>query len=447
MVWGIAGGDRNEDDTRHRKETETGIRSVGQALRRVGRSALVKLGANRAVLALSVARMGDAIGNSILFVILPLYVARLPAPAFPMPEPIRVGVLLSLYGLVNTMCQPLMGALSDHLGRRKILIQAGLLVMGMGTLGFILASRFVELVLLRSFQGLGVALTVPASMALMAAVTHKKTRGGSMGIYTTLRMAGFAGGPLLAGLLYERFGFNAAFYAGAFAIFLGLLAVQLWIKDMPVSSASANGNGNGPRQFRVIERKLLTPGILGVGVATMVMASTFSLMATLEKQFNSRLDQSALGFSIAFSALMVSRLLFQIPLGRLSDRIGRKKVILAGLALLAPATVLLGEAQNTGQLVGLRLVQGLASAGVAAPGFALAADLASAGGEGRQMSVITMGFSLGLTLGPLLAGVLAVVFFELPFIVGGLMALVGAWVVYHYVPETVRRTSSMPARG
>jgi MFS family permease len=101
--------------------------------------------------------------------------------------------------------------------------------------------------------------------------------------------------------------------------------------------------------------------------------------------------------------------------------------------------------QTPTQLVGLRLVQGLASAGVAAPGFALAADLARAGGEGRQMSVITVGFSLGLTLGPILAGVLAVVFFELPFIVGGVMALIGAWVVYRYVPETVHRAGSAPA--
>lgn len=393
---------------------------------------MVRLGANRAVLALSVARLGDAVGNSILFVIIPLYVARVPAPAFPMPLPIRVGVLLSLYGLVSSLCQPFAGALSDHLGRRKRIIQVGLLVMGCGTLGFVLANRFFELVLLRSFQGLGVALTVPASMALMAAVTHKQTRGGAMGIYTTLRMVGFAGGPLIAGFLYERFGFNTAFYAGAGAVLAGFLAVQLWVKDPPGPPPVAE-----PRRFRIIDPELLSPGILGVGAATLVMASTFSLMATLENQFNRRLNESALSFGIAFSALMVSRLIFQIPLGRLSDHVGRRKVILAGLALLVPATVLLGEAQTTLQLIGLRLVQGLASAGIAAPGFALAADLSSAGGEGRQMSVITMGFGLGLTLGPLLAGVLAVVFFELPFLVGGVMALIGAWIVYRFVPETV----------
>ena len=406
----------------------------------------MNLGANRAVLALSLARMGDAVGNSILFVILPLYVAKLPAPSFPFPEPIRVGLLLSLYGLVNSSCQPFLGALSDHLGRRKILIQAGLIVMAVGTLGFLFANRFVELIFLRSLQGVGLALTVPASMALMAAVTQKETRGGSMGVYTTLRMVGFAGGPLIAGLLYERFGFDAAFYAGAGAVLLGFLAVHFWVREVPRKPAN---HLTGPRRpFRIIDRELLNPAIVGVAVATMVMAVTFSLMATLEKQFNTRLNQSALGFSVAFSALMVSRLLFQIPLGRLSDHVGRKVVILCGLGLLIPATVLLGEARTTLQLVLLRLLQGVASAGVAAPAFALAADLAHEGGEGRQMGFITMGFGLGLTLGPLLAGVLAVVSFELPFIVGGFLALVGGWVVFRYVPETVHRgTAHLPQTG
>jgi len=67
-----------------------------------------------------------------------------------------------------------MGALSDHLGRRKLLIQAGLVVMAIGTLGFLFANRFVELIVLRSLQGVGVALTVPASMAIMAEVTFAR---------------------------------------------------------------------------------------------------------------------------------------------------------------------------------------------------------------------------------------------------------------------------------
>ena len=53
------------------------------------------------------------------------------------------------------------------------------------------------------------------------------------------------------------------------------------------------------------------------------------------------------------------------------------------------------------------------------------------------MSIITMGFGLGIALGPLMAGVLAVSDFVLPFIVGAILALLGAWIIFRYVPETV----------
>jgi MFS family permease len=152
-----------------------------------------------------------------------------------------------------------------------------------------------------------------------------------------------------------------------------------------------------------------------------------------------RLSQTATSFGIAFSALMVGRLVFQIPLGRLSDKIGRKPVIIAGLILMAPATAFLGYVATTFQFVGVRLVQGLASAAIAAPAFAVAADLSKSGGEGRQMSIIAMGFGLGIALGPLAAGILAVNSFALPFVIGGVLALFAGWVVFQFVPETVDR--------
>jgi MFS family permease len=393
-----------------------------------------RIGVNRVVLTLSIARLADALGNSILFIIIPLYVAQLPSPWFPVPDSVRVGLLISLYGLVNSVFQPFMGALSDRLSRRKPFIQSGLALMGVGTLAFAFAGRFTDLLLLRALQGVGVALTVPASMALMASATTKETRGGSMGVYSTMRMAGFAAGPLIGGLLQFHFGFNTAFYAGAALLLLAMILVQMWIKDMPVEAPA-----EAPGPFRILDRELLTGGIIGLGVASFLMASAFSMMGALENEFNARLQQTVLGFSIAFSALTFSRLLVQVPLGRLSDRMGRKPLILLGLILMAPATALLGEAGTIVQLTGLRVFQGIASGAIAAPAFALAADLARSGGEGRQMSILTMGFGLGIALGPLIAGVLAVIFFELPFLLGGLMSLIGVWVVYRYVPETVQR--------
>ncbi len=391
------------------------------------------LGASRVVVALSTARLADAFGNSILFIVLPLYVARLPAPLFHLPLEVLVGLLISAYGLFNSLFQPLLGAASDHFGRRKPMILGGLLLMGIGTIGFVGARRFSDLLLLRMLQGVGVAATIPASLALMTAATRQEQRGGAMGIYTTMRMTGFAVGPLVGGVLVTRFGFETTFLTGAAGIFLSLLLVATWVEEPPMRPARPGA------RFRVFDRSLITPGMLGVTSATFFMASAFMLMTTLENEFNQRLHETAVGFSVAFSAVMVARLLFQVPLGRLSDHVGRKPLILAGLVVMAPATALLGLAASTTELTLLRVVQGLGSAGVAAPAFALAGDLAKAGGEGRQLSLVTMGFGLGMAIGPLLAGVLAVVSFELPFLVGGMLLLVGVWIVHRYVPETVTR--------
>jgi MFS family permease len=397
------------------------------------------LGLNQTVLALSIARLADAVGNSILFIVIPLYVARLPAPWFPWPESVRAGVLIAIYGLVNAFLQPFSGALSDRLNKRKPFIQAGLILMGAGTLAFIFATRFTDLLLLRAVQGVGVALTIPASMALMATSSKKETRGGSMGVYSTSRMTGFTAGPLMGGFLYDHFGFNMTFCAGAFFILLALVLVQLMIKDVPTEIPIKDG-----RPFQIIDHRLLNAGILGAGLATFMMAGAFSMMTPLETAFNARLHETALDFSIAFSSLMVSRLVFQIPLGRLSDRHGRKLFIIAGLILTASSTALLGEARTTAQLIWLRVIQGVGSAGIAAPAFALAADLAKPGGEGRQMSILTMGFGLGIAIGPLIAGLLSVFHFDLPFLIVGLMLIGSAGVIYLGVPETVQRKPDVP---
>ncbi|MEJ2690738.1 MAG: MFS transporter [Deltaproteobacteria bacterium] len=395
---------------------------------------LSNLGANRVVVALSVSRLGDALGNSILFIAIPLYVAKLYSPFFPFPETVRAGILLSLYGFVNTLCQPFAGALSDRFNRRLPFISGGMLLMAASIFAFSLASHYWHLLICRSLQGLGLALVLPASMSLMATATEKPRRGGAMGFYTTLRMVGFTLGPLIGGFLHVRYGFNAVFYAGAGFLVIGAALVQWWVQEVPAKVTEADHS-----TFRLLDRRLLHPGIVGLGMATFVMAFAYSIIVTLEKQFNDRLGMTALGFAVAFSALMVSRLLFQIPFGRLSDRIGRKPLIVTGLVVMAPATALLGDAASLSQLIALRIVQGVASAAIAAPAFALAADLSSAGGEGRQMSILTMGFTFGIAAGPLLSGILAVFFFELPFLLGGAVLLVGAWVVYRVVPETVVR--------
>lgn len=399
-----------------------------QGLRRIFR------GVNETILAISFARFTDALGNSLLYVLLPIYIASMPTPNITWPEPVLVSVVIALYGLVNTILQPLVGVLTDRLPSRKPLITVGLFLMALGTLVFVFSERYANLLVIRSLQGVGVALTVPASLALINSTTVTETRGRAMGFYSTMRLIGFAIGPLVGGYLHVNFGFNTAFYVGAGVIFLGTILVQLFVHDDARDVVQRDKETTIP----FFDPKIWDRNMLSLAAALFMMASAYSMMGALENEFNARLQQTALGFGIAFSALTVSRMIVQTPVGYLSDKIGRKPLIISGMILMAPATVLLGYVGTTLQLTGARALQGLTSAAIASPALALAGDLSSKEGEGRQMSIITMGFFSGITIGPLIAGFLTGYSFQLPFYIGGVLLLCGAYIVYRFVPDSIR---------
>lgn len=390
-------------------------------------------GVNKTILAISFARFTDALGNSLLFILLPIYIASIPTPNLNWPEPVLVSVVIALYGLVNTLLQPIIGVVTDRVSSRKPLITVGLLLMAGGTLAFVFSNQYSNLLLIRALQGVGVALTVPASLALINSTTVKETRGRAMGFYSTLRLIGFAIGPLVGGFLHVKFGFNTAFFVGAGVIFLGTILVHFFVHD----DARIN-NPVGEIHVPFFDPQIWNRDMISLAAALFMMASSYSMMGALENEFNARLQQTALGFGIAFSALTVSRMLVQTPLGYLSDKIGRKPLIIAGMILMAPTTVLLGYVGTTLQLTGARALQGITSAAIASPALALAGDLSSEEGQGRQMSIVTMGFFMGITIGPLIAGLLTTYAFALPFYIGGGMLLIGAFIVYRFVPDSIQ---------
>jgi MFS family permease len=261
-----------------------------------------------------------------------------------------------------------------------------------------------------------------------------------MGIYDTTRMVGLGLGPLIGGLLYVSFGFAPVFLVAAVFAFMSVGLVLLLVREAPTVVAPR------PRQA-FFDSSLVNTGTVGLALAATLMAMIHATLTVLENELNLRLEQTALGFGIAFSALIFSRLVIQVPLGRLSDRIGRKPLIVGGLLLMAPATMLLIQAETTLQFTLLMIVQGIAMAAIASPAYALAADAAKLGREGQQMGMVTLGFGLGMAVGPFLAGSLAILAFELPFVLGGLATLFGAWYVRRFVPEAAAPRHDLAAEA
>ncbi|ELZ31870.1 MFS transporter [Halorubrum distributum] len=415
---------------------------------------------DRRVIVLALARMVGAAGNSFLIVVLPLYITSdvvdiqgllgtevgVGAAAVTLTEPLLIGVVLSLFGFLNSLSQPFTGRLSDRVGRRRPFVLAGILLLGTASGLYTIATSYLALVALRAIQGLGAALIIPATVALVNEYAASDTdRGGNFGVYNTFRLIGFGFGPVLAGAVVEAGpydlspiglpvldGFDAAFVAACAGAYLSFTLVFLLVRDADVEAEAGDDVSIRVRG----EDRLLDP-VFTLGLATVAMGACIALFATLQNQVNVRLDQPPVWFGAQFAAVTIANVIFQVPVGRASDRIGRRPFLLAGFVLLVPTTLLQGIVTEPALMMLVRLGQGVAVACVFAPSLALAGDLAREGESGTTLSVLTMGFGFGVALGPLASGWLYGFGFVVPFAVGAAAAVLALIAVFTQVEETL----------
>lgn len=406
------------------------------------------------VFILGLARMIDSIGNSFLIVVLPLYIASgtIDGGTLGMSDALLTGLVLSMFGIFNSAVQPFAGRASDRIGRRRSFVLFGLAILGVTNGAFAFVDGSLSLLALRIVQGIGVAFTIPATLALVNELSTDATRGGSMGVFNTLRLVGYGIGPATAGAVVSAgpytvavagtpvglSGFDVAFYAAALAAFTGFLLVVLFVNESERTHADA-GDDIAIAVMATDDARLLDP-VFTLGVATLFMATGIGLFTTIQPEINARLGQGPLLYGIEFGAFVVGQVFLQAPVGSASDRYGRRPFIIWGLVLLVPATLFQGFVVAPWQMVAVRVLQGVAAAMVFAPALALAGDLTKEGQSGTTLAVLSMAFGLGTALGPLASGVLIQYGFLTPFAFGAGFAAVGLGLVYTQVEETLTST-------
>lgn len=410
-----------------------------------------QVGLNKQVLVLAIARFADAVGNSFLVIVLPLLIASgtVSGNGFGLSQAMLTGLILSLYGFLNSLGQPFTGRLSDRKGRRKLFVLIGLAILTIANLAYAFAGSYVSLLGIRALQGVGVAFTIPSTIALINEVSTADSRGSNMGLFNSFRLLGVGFGPVAAGLIVDGGpyslsllgnektigAFDAAFYAAAGTVFISYLLVAILVTDPDTAEATADEDLS-INVFAKDSSKTLDP-IFTLAVAGLFMAMAIGLIAAIEPIINERLNQHTTWFGIQFGAFVLSQVVLQFPVGLASDRWGRRPFLLAGLVILVPATLAQGLVTTSLGMLLTRIGQGVAGALVFAPGLALAGDIASNRDSGTKLSVLTMSFGLGTALGPLMSGVLVQFGFMTPFAFGAGLALLGVVLVYTQVEETV----------
>jgi MFS family permease len=148
----------------------------------------------------------------------------------------QIGVLAALYPAVWGLGQLFTGPLSDRLGRKQ-LITGGMLLQAVALAGIALAGSFRPWAAGAILLGIGTAMVYPTLLAAIGDVAHPSWRATAVGVYRLWRDAGFAVGALLAGLVADLAGLEAAVWVIAALTAASGLVVALRMYETHPSAA------------------------------------------------------------------------------------------------------------------------------------------------------------------------------------------------------------------
>jgi MFS family permease len=334
----------------------------------------------------------------ILNFLLPIYGKQIGASA------LEIGLLFSAFSLMMVLLRPLVGAGLDRYGRRWFFI-AGAGTYGLAMLSFAYATQVWGLVLARLLQGAASALLWLAVTAIVADLAGPDQRGKVFGSVSQSSNQGailgvFIGFTFLSSVGMAT-GWNQLFLGFAAA---GLFAVGLAWKRMPETRPAAQDkvSASAWEGLRLILRSRPLRVLMLVGTITSASAAMTSpvMMIFLQDKFQAEMSELAWAF---FPSALVWALL-PARLGKLSDRLGRKPLIVAALAIAAVNSLVIPFGNSLILLAGLWVIEALCFAASDPASQALITDLTGEAQRGRVFGMFALAGGMGAVIGPLVGG-------------------------------------------
>ncbi|MEU8704233.1 MFS transporter [Streptomyces sp. NPDC048565] len=193
------------------------------------------------------AQLTVLLDNTVLNVAIPSLTADLHASTAD------VQWMINAYSLVQSGLLLTAGSSADRYGRKKMLV-AGLALFGVGSLAAGLAQSSGQLIAARAGMGVGGALLMTTTLAVVVQIFDETERVKAIGIWSTVSSLGFAAGPLIGGAMLNHFWWGAIFLINIPVAAIGLIAV---VRLVPESR-----NPDGAR-----------PDLVGALLSTLGMAS------------------------------------------------------------------------------------------------------------------------------------------------------------------------------
>lgn len=368
--------------------------------------------------------------------VLPLFALALGA------GPEGIGLAVGISTVTGIFFKMPSGAISDVIGRRRTML-AGLLFFGLIPFAYLFISSYQALVAVRFVHGLATAIYGPVAMAVVADVAGKR-KGELLSWFSSVAIVGTLLGAPIGGFILSwlsgagepglgdfRAVYTVSAITGAAALAIG--AIYLCKGGRPIQ-----GKGLGERfamfftgikQVVSDKRVLVTSAMEGVQNMSMGALEAFLPIYAVTV-----VGLSAFQAGMLWGVQVVVTLLAKPLMGRVSDRWGRRPLIVAGMLLCAAPIATIPHLSDFTSLLIAGAIFGFGEAFVTSSSAALVADFCQAKHYGAAMGTFGTIFDVGHASGPIVTGLLVASFgFGISFSIVAILLVLSLPVFLHYV--------------
>lgn len=340
--------------------------------------------------------------------------------------------VITAFALMRLVAAPPAGLLVQRVGERRVYV-SGLVIVALSTGACAFAETYWQLLLFRSLGGLGSAMFTVSSLGLMIRISPADARGRVAGMFSSGFLIGSVCGPVL-GSLTAGLGLAAPFVIYGAALMVAAAVVFVSLRNSAV--AAADESTEPAVSVRTVLRHRAYRAALLSNFATGWAA--FGLRMALVPLFVVEALGRGAGFAgLALATFAIGNISVVIPSGYLSDRVGRRKLLIVGLTVSAVSTALVGFTSSMPVFLAAAYVTGAATGIFISPQQAAVADIVGNKARGgTAVATFQMMADLGSIVGSIVVGQVAehASFASAFFVSGGVLLL--AAVGWEFAPET-----------
>ncbi|EOF58116.1 major facilitator superfamily transporter multidrug:cation transporter [Enterococcus hirae EnGen0127] len=340
---------------------------------------------------------------SLVMPFIPVYVEQLGTPSDQVE--LFSGLAISVTAFASAIVAPIWGNLADRKGRKLMMIRAAAgMTVTMGSLAFVPNAYW--LLVMRFFNGI-LSGYIPNATAMIASQAPKEKSGWALGTLSTGAIAGSLIGPSMGGALAQWFGMENVFLiTGVLLLVTTLLTIFLVKEDFqPVEK---NDMISTKEIFAKMDHLFILIGLFVTTLILQIGITTISPILTLyirELSGNSGNILFVSGLIVSISG--VSAVFSSPKLGKLGDKIGNQKVLLAGLTLSFCCYLPMAIVATPLQLGILRFILGFSTGALMPSINTLISKITPPEGVSRIYSYNQMCSNFGQVFGPMVGSTVA----------------------------------------